>query len=139
MDKKYKMRLIVMIIALILSLSLVLFVGTIKDTDSRVTSITFDNTIVMEGSSIVGHLVDMNGNGIANKLITYHKPGYEMGTLVTAKTDENGTFIIKNVEYLSDAGEDNYYGDFYFAGDDKYEACNYKANITISEYRPCTD
>ena len=66
-----------------------------------------------------------------NKTITFHKPGYLMGTLVDTQTDENGEFFIENVEYLPDAGKDNYYGDFTFAGDDKYQGCTYIGNITV--------
>lgn len=131
MDQKIKRRLIVLVLALILSVSLFVYVGSLNSNFNKTTAITFDNTKINEGDSIVGHLVDKDGNGIANKLITFHKPGYEMGTLVTATTDENGTFIIENAEYLADAGKENYYGNFAFAGDDEYEGCSYDSKLTI--------
>ena len=130
MDQKIKRRLIILVLALILAVSLFVYVGSLNG-NNKTTSIIFDNTKINEGDNIIGHLVDKDGNGIADKLITFHKPGYEFGTLVTATTDENGTFIIENAQYLADAGEENYYGFFAFAGDDGYEGCSYDNNLTV--------
>lgn len=134
---KSKMRFLILLLALIISLSLLFYIGSIdtdkihfKSEDPKATAITFDNTRINEGDTIVGHLVDYNGNGIANKTIIFHKPGYEMGTLVTATTDSNGEFRIENAEYLPDSDE-NYYGFFSFGGDDDYDECVYENNLTI--------
>ena len=75
--------------------------------------------------------MDSYGQGVPNKTITYHKPGYQMGTLVDTQTDENGEFFIENAQYLPDAENDNYYGDFTYAGDGKYKGCTYERNVTV--------
>ncbi len=95
------------------------------------TFMIINETEVQEGGSFKGALIDSYGMSVPNKTITFHKPGYLMGTLVDTQTDENGEFFIENVEYLPDAGKDNYYGDFTFAGDDKYQGCTYIGNITV--------
>ncbi|MBE6512316.1 MAG: hypothetical protein E7Z75_04100 [Methanobrevibacter olleyae] len=95
------------------------------------TFMIINNTEVQEGDTFKGALIDAYGMSVANKTITYHKPGYKMGTLVTTQTDENGEFFIENAQYLEDAGKDNYYGDFTFAGDDKYQGCTYTGNVTV--------
>jgi len=95
------------------------------------TFMIINNTEVQEGDTFKGALIDAYGMSVANKTITYHKPGYQMGTLVTTQTDENGEFFIENAQYLEDAGKDNYYGDFTFAGDDKYQGCTYTGNVTV--------
>ncbi|WP_405294945.1 hypothetical protein [Methanobrevibacter sp.] len=88
-------------------------------------------TEVHEGDSFSGVLSDAYGYGVANQTITFHKPGYQMGTLVDVVTDEEGKFTIENAEYLPDAGKDNYYGDFTFAGHGKYQGCTFEGNITV--------
>lgn len=88
-------------------------------------------TEVPENGSFSGVLMDAYSYGVANQTITFHKPGYEMGTLVDVVTDENGEFTIENAEYLPDAGKDNYYGDFTFAGNGKYLGCTYEGNVTV--------
>lgn len=95
------------------------------------TFIMINATEVQENGTIKGVLTDAYGMGVANKTITYHKPGNEMGTLASTTTDENGEFFIENAEYLPDAGSDNYYGDFSFAGDGKYLGCSYGQNVTV--------
>ena len=95
------------------------------------TFMIINDTEVQEGESFKGALIDSYGMAVPNKTITFHKPGYQMGTLVDTQTDENGEFFIEDVEYLPDAGKDNYYGDFTFAGDDKYQGCTYIGNITV--------
>ena len=95
------------------------------------TYIIINTTEVPENGSFSGVLNDAYGFPVANRTITFHKPGYQMGTLVCTQTDENGLFVIENAEYLPDAGKDNYYGDFTFAGDDRYEGCVYEGNITV--------
>ncbi|AMK16021.1 hypothetical protein [Methanobrevibacter olleyae] len=95
------------------------------------TFMIINTTEVEENGTIKGVLMDAYSQGVANKTITYHKPGYQMGTLVNTETDENGEFLIENAEYLADAGDENYYGDFTFAGDDRYQGCVYEGNITV--------
>ena len=95
------------------------------------TFILINETEVTENSSFSVALMDAYGYGVANQTVTFHKPGYEMGTLVDAVTDENGQFEIEKAEYLSDAGKDNYYGDFTFAGNGKYQGCTYEGNVTV--------
>ena len=95
------------------------------------TFMIINNTEVQEGGAFKGALIDAYGMSVTNKTITYHKPGYQMGTLVTTQTDENGEFFIENAQYLEDAGKDNYYGNFTFAGDDKYKGCTYIGNVTV--------
>lgn len=95
------------------------------------TVIVFNSTEIPENGTAVGFLMDSFGRGIPNKTITFHKPGNEMGTLVTVVTDENGTFLIKNVQYLPDAGKENYYGKFSFAGDSKYKGSTFAHNLTV--------
>jgi hypothetical protein len=95
------------------------------------TFMMINTTEVDEGGSFSGMLSDAYGYGVANQTITFHKPGYEMGTLVDVVTDENGEFVIEDAQYLPDAGDDNYYGDFTFAGHDKYLGCTYEGNVTV--------
>ncbi|MBQ6138225.1 MAG: hypothetical protein IJI80_00920 [Methanobrevibacter sp.] len=95
------------------------------------TFMIINDTEVQEGDTFKGALIDAYGMSVPNKTITYHKPGYQMGTLVDTQTDENGEFFIENAQYLEDAGKDNYYGDFTFAGDDKYQGCTYIGNVTV--------
>ena len=95
------------------------------------TFMIINNTEVQEGDTLKGALIDAYGMSVPNKTITYHKPGYQMGTLVDTQTDENGEFFIENAQYLEDAGKDNYYGNFTFAGDDKYQGCTYIGNVSV--------
>ena len=95
------------------------------------TFIMINETEVAQGGSFSGMLVDAYGNGVANQTITFHKPGHEMGTLVDVTTDDKGEFTIENAEYLPDAEKDNYYGDFTFAGHDKYQGCTFEGNVTV--------
>ena len=95
------------------------------------TFMIINNTEVQEGDTFKGALIDAYGMSVPNKTITYHKPGYQMGTLVDTQTDENGEFFIENAQYLKDAGKDNYYGNFTFAGDDKYQGCTYIGNVSV--------
>jgi hypothetical protein len=95
------------------------------------TFIIINETEVHENASFSGMLMDAYSQGVPNQTISFHKPGYQMGTIVVAQTDENGEFTIENAEYLPDAGNDNYYGDFTFAGHDKYQGCTYEGNVTV--------
>lgn len=95
------------------------------------TVIIINETEIPENGKITGVLMDSFGNGVANKTITFHKPSYELGSIVTTTTNENGEFVINNVEYLPDIGENNYYGNFTFAGDNKYNPCSYEGNLTV--------
>ena len=95
------------------------------------TFILINETEVTENSSFSVALMDAYGYGVANQTVTFHKPGYELGTMVDAVTDENGQFEIEKAEYLPDAGNDNYYGEFTFAGNGKYQGCTYEGNVTV--------
>lgn len=86
---------------------------------------------VAEGGSFSGMLMDAYGQGVPNRTIVYHKPGYQMGTIVDTQTDETGEFTITNAEYLSDNSDENYYGNFTFAGDERYHGCVYEGNVTV--------
>ena len=90
-----------------------------------------NETEVHENASFSGMLMDAYSQGVPNQTISFHKPGYQMGTEVVTQTDENGEFTIENAEYLPDAGKDNYYGDFTFAGQGKYKGCTYEGNVTV--------
>ena len=116
-----------MLIALIICLGVFWF----QFNNDVATVIIINQTEVAEGSSFAGMLMDSYGNGVANKTIIFHKPGYEFGTLVDVVTNDEGGFVIENAEYLPDAGSDNYYGDFSFAGDDRYQGCTYEGNVTV--------
>lgn len=95
------------------------------------TMMILNETQVKENQSFKGQLLDSYGMGVANKTVTYHKPGGELGTIVDVITDENGEFLIENAEYLPDAGGDNYYGNFTFAGDGKYLGCTYEGDVKV--------
>ena len=95
------------------------------------TLMILNETQVKEHGSFKGQLFDSYGMGVANKTITYHKPGYELGTLADTTTDENGVFVIENAECLDDAGEENYYGNFTYAGDGKYLGCTYEGVVKV--------
>ncbi|MCQ2971176.1 hypothetical protein SAMN05216439_1033 [Methanobrevibacter gottschalkii] len=87
-----------------------------------------NETHVTENSSFSGMLVDSYGNGVANQTIAYHEPGGNVGTLTT---DENGEFTVELAKYLSNSTSDNYYGDFKFSGNGKYQGCAYEGNVTV--------
>ena len=44
---------------------------------------------------------------------------------------DTGQFTINNAEYLSDNPDENYYGNFTFAGDERYHGCVYEGNVTV--------
>ncbi len=90
-----------------------------------------NETEVAQNGSFSGMLVDAYGQGVANKTITYHKPGNQMGTLVDVKTNDGGSFTIEKAQYLANASGENYYGNFTFAGDGKYAGCSYEGNVTV--------
>ena len=119
--------LIVLLIAFVVCIGVFLY----QFNNDVPTFIMINETEVAENASFSGMLSDAYGYGVANQTITFHKPGYEMGTLVDVVTDDTGRFIIENAEYLPDAGKDNYYGDFTFAGNDKYQGCTYEGNVSV--------
>lgn len=116
---------------LLIALTICIGVFWFQFNHANPTYMVLNATEVPENGSFSGVLNDAYGFPVANKTITFHKPGYQMGTLVCTQTDENGEFFIENAEYLPDAGKDNYYGDFTFAGDDRYEGCVCPANVTV--------
>ena len=115
----------------LIAIAICLCVFWFQFNNANPTYMIFNATEVPENGSFSGVLNDAYGFPVANRTISFHKPGYQMGTLVCTQTDENGVFVIENAEYLPDAGKDNYYGDFTFAGDDRYEGCVYEGNITV--------
>ena len=119
--------LIILIVAFVICMGVFWF----QFNNDVATFIVINQTEVSENGSFSGMLMDSYGNGVPNKTITFHKPGYELGTLVDVITNDEGGFVIENVQYLPDAGNDNYYVDFTFAGDDKYQGCTYEGNITV--------
>lgn len=124
MDNKY---LAILVVIFIICIGTFMF----QLNNNVATFIVINETEIRENGRITGMLMDSFGNGVANKTITFNKPDYKLGTLVSTNTNENGEFVISNVEYLPDAGEDNYYGNFSFAGDNKYNPCFYEGNITV--------
>lgn len=127
MEKQSKI-LILLLVAFVICIGIFWF----QFNNNVSTFIIVNETQVTEGDSFSGMLVDSYGNGVANQTITFHKPGYQMGTIVDVVTDENGEFVIENEEYLPDVGGDNYYGNFTFAGHDKYQGCIYEGNVTVN-------
>lgn len=119
--------LIILLIAFVICIGVFLY----QFNNDVPTFIMINETEVAENASFSGMLSDAYGYGVANQTITFHKPGYEMGTLVDVVTDDTGQFTIENAEYLPDAGNDNYYGDFTFAGNGKYQGCTYEGNVTV--------
>ena len=125
--EKQSKYLIILLIAFVICIGVFIY----QFNNDVATFIIINTTEVEENGTIAGMLMDAYGNGVANKTITFHKPGYEFGTIGDTTTDENGEFIIENAEYLPGAGSDNYYGDFEFGGDDKYLSCTYEGNVTV--------
>lgn len=124
MDNKY---LVILIVIFMICIGIFVF----QLNNDVATVIIINETEIPENGKITGVLMDSFGNGVANKTITFHKPSYELGSIVTTTTNENGEFVINNVEYLPDIGENNYYGNFTFAGDNKYNPCSYEGNLTV--------
>lgn len=124
METKY---LLILILAFIMCIGVFLY----QYNNDVVTYMIINETQVDENGTIHGLLRDAYGHGVENRTVTFHKPGHEMGTSVSVETGLEGEFTIDNVEYLPDAGNDNYYGDFVFAGDDKYQGCSYEGNVTV--------
>ena len=125
--EKQSYYLIVLLVALVICFGVFWF----QFNNDVATFMIINETEVAENASFSGMLIDSYSYGVANQTITFHKPGYEMGTLVDVVTDENGEFTIEKAQYLPDAGEDNYYGDFTFAGNGKYRGCTYEGNVTV--------
>lgn len=119
--------LIILLVALVICFGVFWF----QFNNNVATFMILNQTEVVENASFSGMLMDSYSYGVPNQTITFHKPGGELGTLVDVVTDENGEFTIENAEYLPDAGEDNYYGDFTFAGSGKYQGCVCDANVTV--------
>lgn len=93
------------------------------------TFMILNETEVQEGASFSGMLMDSYSQAVANQTIIYHEPGSKQ--LINTQTDENGEFTIENAKYVSDNPDDNYYGNFTFAGADKYAGCVYEGNVTV--------
>lgn len=125
--EKQSYYLIIILVALVICIGVFLY----QFNNEVPTFIIINETEVHENGSFSGMLMDAYSYGVANQTITFHKPGYKMGTIVDAVTDENGEFTVENAEYIPDAGKDNYYGDFTFAGNGKYQGCRYEGNVTV--------
>lgn len=126
MERKSKI-LIVLLVALVICVGVFWF----QFNNNVATFMIVNQTEVTEGGSFSGILMDAYSYGVPNQTITFHKPGNEHGTLVDVTTDENGEFTIENAEYLPDASDENYYGEFTFAGNGKYQGCTYEGNVTV--------
>lgn len=92
------------------------------------TFIIMNETEVSENTSFSGMLMDGYGYGVSNQTVTYNEPGSN-NKIVSISTDENGEFTIENVHVADDSN--NYYGNFTFAGDGKYQGCTYEGKITV--------
>lgn len=123
MEKESKF-LIVLLVAFCICIGVFLF----QYNNDVATFIIINETQVKENGSFSGMLMDAYSQGVPNKTVTCHKPGNGVETFMT---NENGEFTIKNAQYSSGAGKDNYYGDFAFAGDGKYQGCKYEGNVTV--------
>ena len=55
----------------------------------------------------------------------------EISKEMSEETNENGEFTIEHAQYLPNAGKDNYYGNFTFAGHDKYKGCTFEGNVSV--------
>ena len=119
--------LIILLIAFVICIGVFLY----QFNNDVPTFIMVNETEVVENASFSGMLSDAYGYGVPNQTIVFHKPGYEFGTIVDVVTDDTGRFTIENAEYLPDAGKDNYYGNFTFAGNGKYQGCTYEGNVTV--------
>ncbi|WP_458404502.1 hypothetical protein [Methanobrevibacter sp.] len=126
MERQSKI-LIVLLVALVICVGVFWF----QFNNNVATFMIVNETEVTEGGSFSGILMDAYSYGVPNQTITFHKPGNELGTLVDATTDENGEFTIENAEYLPEASDENYYGEFTFAGNGKYQGCTYEGNVTV--------
>lgn len=126
MERQSKI-LIVLLVALVICVGVFWF----QFNNNVATFMIVNETEVTEGGSFSGILMDAYSYGVPNQTITFHKPGNELGTLVDVTTDENGEFTIENAEYLPDASDENYYGEFTFAGNGKYQGCTYEGNVTV--------
>ncbi|MBQ6350351.1 MAG: hypothetical protein IJI42_05420 [Methanobrevibacter sp.] len=125
--EKQSYYLIIILVAFVICIGVFLY----QFNNEVPTFIIINETEVHENGSFSGMLMDAYSYGVANQTITFHKPGYKMGAIVDVVTDENGEFTVENAEYLPDAGKDNYYGDFTFAGNGKYQGCKYEGNVTV--------
>ena len=96
-----------------------------KPADSRM--------VAQNSSSVKGRIYDFDSAEpmYSAAVMIYQINGADTTYIGGASTDENGEFTIENAEYLPDAGKDNYYGDFTFAGQGKYQGCTYEANVTV--------
>ena len=126
MEKKSK-YLIILLVAFVICMAVFWF----QFNNNVSTFIIVNETEVDENASFSGMLMDAYGYGVANKTVTYHKPSSEMKSLVNTTTDDDGEFTIYNAEYLPDADDNNYYGNFTFSGDDKYLACEYDGKVSV--------
>ncbi|MEE0880126.1 MAG: hypothetical protein UIL36_00825 [Turicibacter sp.] len=75
--------------------------------------------------------MDAYGYGVANKTVTFHKPSNGTDSLANITTDNNGEFTIEHAEYFPGAGSDNYYSNFTFAGEGKYQGCVYESDVMV--------
>ena len=90
------------------------------------TLITLNQSEVTENNTFAGMLTDAYGWGIANQTITYQTAN----TTKTTQTNDEGKFIIK-AEYIP--GAENYYTNFTYSGNGKYQPCEYQEKVTVTQ------
>ena len=89
--EKQSYYLIILLVALVICFGVFWF----QFNNAVPTFMIVNETQVHENGSFSGMLMDAYSYGVPNQTITFHKPGYEMGTLVDVVTDENGEFTIE--------------------------------------------
>lgn len=119
--------LIILLVALVICFAVFWF----QFNNNVATFILINETEVAENGSFSGVLMDAYSYGVPNKTVTYHKPSNEGGASADVVTDKNGEFTIEHAEYLPDAKSGNYYTDFSFTGDGKYQGCTYEGKVAV--------
>ncbi|WP_407413264.1 hypothetical protein [Methanobrevibacter sp.] len=95
------------------------------------TFIVINETEATENGTIHGFLMDAYSRGVPNKTVYYHRAGDNSTTLLNVTTDGNGMFTIENIRNVPDSGNNNYYGNFSFKGDNEFNPCTYEHNIVV--------
>lgn len=92
------------------------------------TVMIINETEVAQNGSFSGMLMDSYSYGVANQTVSYQKPNHEV---VNVTTDNNGEFKVFNAE--TGSGDENYYGNFTFAGNGKYKGCTYEGKVIVTK------
>lgn len=93
------------------------------------TVLTMDNSTITEGEYIQITLTDVNGTGLANKLIKINLTSENKHIRTSVETNYNGIASLKLDE--GDYGE--YTVDMIFEGDDEYNPSNFTGMLTVKE------